>query len=62
MLRAVAVPPPPSSVVTKVLPWLSTAPSYIPPLSISSMVMEYGALKARMAATQVASWVLSSRM
>jgi hypothetical protein len=39
-LRAVSVPPPPSSVVTKVLPRSSAAVSYIPAASISRMLSE----------------------
>jgi hypothetical protein len=34
------VPPPPSSVVTKVLPISSAAVSYMPTASISSIIME----------------------
>ena len=38
-LAAVAVPPPPSSVVTKTLPCSSAAVSYIPAASISSIII-----------------------
>src|SRR5262249_11726820 len=52
MLRAVVVPPPPSSVDTNTLPMVSAAVSYIATLSNSRSIRQYGAPKARMAATQ----------
>lgn len=58
---AVAVPPPPSSVVTNTLPRASTALSNMPAASISRIVIDQGAPKPRIAATQAACWPASSR-
>ncbi len=58
-VSAVAVPPPPSSVVTNTLPISSAAVSYMPTASISSIVMEKGAEKASTAAKQRRSCSLS---
>ncbi|MCY1372554.1 hypothetical protein D9M69_597680 [compost metagenome] len=59
---AVLEPPPPSSVVTKILPASSTAVSNIPTLSISTIIMLNGAAKARMASSPRCCWILSSRI
>ncbi len=58
-VRAVDVPPPPSSVVTKTLPCASTVVSYMPTSSISTMRIDQGAANARMAAAQAASCTAS---
>ena len=60
-VAARAVPPPPSSVVTKTLPISSAVVSNMPTASISSIFTEKGAAKASTAARPRASWALSGR-